>query len=146
MAADIFLSYARENRERVRPLVELLEAQGWSVFWDREILPGQPWSDVIETQLKTARAVIVVWSQGSTTSEWVKAEAMAGKERGILIPARLDDCQIPLPFGLIQTADLDPAHAPSETTQQLLRHVANLIAKPVVNPQASTYSHVDKDN
>ena len=36
---DIFLSYAREDEARVRPIVEELQARGWSVFWDRTTPP-----------------------------------------------------------------------------------------------------------
>ena len=39
--SDIFLSYASEDRERVRPVAEALGRQGWEVWWDRDIPPGQ---------------------------------------------------------------------------------------------------------
>jgi len=32
--ADVFVSYARRDKERVAPLVALIEAQGWSVYPD----------------------------------------------------------------------------------------------------------------
>ena len=35
--ADIFLSYARKDKDRIEPLAKALGGQGWSVFWDREI-------------------------------------------------------------------------------------------------------------
>lgn len=38
--ADIFLSYSSDDRGRVRPIVAALERRDWSVWWDREILPG----------------------------------------------------------------------------------------------------------
>ncbi len=38
----IFVSYAREDQERVKPIVNELEKHGWSVFWDRKIPPGKP--------------------------------------------------------------------------------------------------------
>jgi tetratricopeptide (TPR) repeat protein len=60
--ADIFVSYASEDRERVRGLVELLESHGWSVWWDRSLKAGETWPDVIERELGRARCVLVVWS------------------------------------------------------------------------------------
>ena len=38
--ADIFVSYASEDRDRILLLVEALESQGWSVWWDRELITG----------------------------------------------------------------------------------------------------------
>jgi len=39
--ADIFISYASEDRQRAGALAETLGARGWSVWWDREIPLGQ---------------------------------------------------------------------------------------------------------
>ena len=102
--ADIFISYAQEDGESIQPLVALLENQGWTVFWDRKLLPGDNWTTLIDQKLTGAKAAIVVWSRHSAASEWVKAEAMAARERGILVPVRIDQTAIPLPFGLVQTA------------------------------------------
>ncbi len=73
--SDIFLSYASEDRERVRPLAEALAEQGWDVWWDRSIPPGQTWREVIQAALAEARCVVVVWSRRSVESRWVIAEA-----------------------------------------------------------------------
>jgi hypothetical protein len=35
--SDIFISYASEDRSRVRPLADALSGHGWSVWWDRQI-------------------------------------------------------------------------------------------------------------
>ena len=48
---DIFISYASEDRERVRPLAEALSRQGWSVWWDRDISTGQRFHRVIDEEL-----------------------------------------------------------------------------------------------
>jgi hypothetical protein len=69
--SDIFLSYANEDLPRVLPLVRALERRGWSVWWDRAILPGRTYDIVIEEALEAARCVIVVWSNTSVTSDWV---------------------------------------------------------------------------
>ena len=39
--SDIFLSYASEDFPRVGHLIRALERHGWSVWWDRTILPGK---------------------------------------------------------------------------------------------------------
>ncbi len=104
--SDIFLSYARQDRGRVGPLVEALESRGWKVFWDRAIRPGKMWDRVIETALQSARCVVVLWSRESVGSDEVLDEAHEARRRGVLIPARLDDAEIPYRFRRIHTADL----------------------------------------
>jgi adenylate cyclase len=63
--ADVFVSYARSDKARVAPLVAAIEAQGWSVWWDPEIAPGQEFDRQIAAELKIATAVLVVWTPKS---------------------------------------------------------------------------------
>ena len=43
--ADIFISYAHEDRSRIERLAATLEAEGLSVWWDRHIAGFRyPWS------------------------------------------------------------------------------------------------------
>ena len=104
--ADIFLSYAREDRDRAEKLAHALESRGWSVWWDRRIQAGHSFAEVIETQLEAARCVVVLWTEHSINSNWVQNEASEGDHRTVLIPVRLDDVRIPLGFRHLQTADL----------------------------------------
>jgi len=104
--SDIFISYASQDRARIRPLVEALEARGWSVFRDTTLLPGEAWRRKITAELDAARCVIVLWSASSVESHWVEQEAEEGQRRGILVPAMLDRVKIPLGFRGLQAADL----------------------------------------
>jgi hypothetical protein len=104
--ADIFLSYASEDRERAATLAQLLEARAWSVWWDRRIFIGEAFDKAIERELETAKAVVVLWSTHSIESEWVKNEAAVASERGVLVPAMIDPVKLPLEFRRKQTADL----------------------------------------
>jgi hypothetical protein len=106
MASDIFISYAREDRELASALAEVLLAQGWSVWWDRVIPPGKTWDEVIESELTTTRVVIVIWSTHSVQSRWVRAEAAEAMDRNILIPVRVAEITPPLAFRHLQAADL----------------------------------------
>ena len=84
--ADTFISYAREDRTRVRLLADALSAHGWSVWWDYQIQAGKAFDEVIEGALASARSVVVVWSHQSIASHWVLEEAEEGRRRGILVP------------------------------------------------------------
>jgi len=103
---DVFISYASEDKERVAPLVKALESHGLNVWWDRNIQPGQSFSDVIEEALNQCRCVIVVWTPNAVQSRWVNAEAAEGANQGILIPILLEETKIPLEFRRIHTAQL----------------------------------------
>ena len=103
---DIFISYSQKDEQRIRPFVNALEDQGWSVFWDRRIPAGQTWRSHTGKALEEARCVIVAWSTNSIASEWVIEEADKGKQRRILVPVRIDNVDPPLGFGGIQAADL----------------------------------------
>lgn len=104
--SDIFISYASQDRDRIGPLVEALEAHGWSVFWDTTLLPGETWRRKITKELDAARCVIVLWSESSVESHWVEQEAEEGQRRRILVPAMIDRVRIPLGFRSLQAANL----------------------------------------
>lgn len=127
--SDIFISYARADKERAELLAEAFSRQGWSVWWDREIPPGKSFDETIENALISARCVIVLWSKDSVSSRWVKTEAAEGAARGILVPALIDNVQIPLEFKRIEAADLSEWHGDSAHFEfdQLLKTVAGIL-------------------
>jgi len=101
--SDIFISYAREDREQAEILATRLTEAGWSVWWDPELHAGEHFAEVIEQALDQVRAVIVLWSRHSVTSRWVRAEANEGLRQEKLIPLSLDASEPPLIFKPIHT-------------------------------------------
>jgi len=113
--ADVFISYAREDRPKAEQVARALNAAGIETFWDTEIPPGQTWADYIEGKLNRSKVLIVLWSAHSTSSQWVREEARMGRDAGKLIPAMLDASPAPFGFGEVQAANLatwtgDPNH------------------------------------
>jgi hypothetical protein len=104
--ADIFLSYARPDLEVARGIAADLETEGYSVFFDQHIGVGESWDALIESEIEAAKCVVVLWSATSRSREWVRNEARFGKQKGILCPALIESCVLPLEFNGMQTADL----------------------------------------
>ena len=75
--ADVFLSYKRVDRTRARAVVVALQASGRSVWWDEGLTPREAWDATIEREIGLARKVIVLWSQRSVASEWVRSPLRA---------------------------------------------------------------------
>jgi adenylate cyclase len=134
--ADVFISYARTDKERVAPLVTALEAKGWSVWWDPEIAAGQQFDDQIEAEINAARAVLVVWTPTSVASRWVRGEAREAADRGILVPVRFEDARLPMDVRALHTTDLDNWGEDPESPpfQEILRALGSMIAPQAAKP------------
>lgn len=133
--ADIFLSYAREDRARAAQVAQGLQANGFDVFWDTEIPPGVTWADHIESKLSQCKALIVLWTGESVKSQWVREEARMGRDKGVLIPVMLDTVPAPLGFGELQAADLSSWNGEAEHPQW--GHVLNALRARMSVPAAA---------
>ncbi|CAA6821927.1 MAG: TIR protein [uncultured Thiotrichaceae bacterium] len=141
--SDIFISYSRKDKPWVEKLASSLEAEGYDVWWDPEILPGQDFETVIRQSLEGAKCVITVWSQSSISSHWVKEESSYALERRVLVPVLYQAIKPPMPFGRIHTADLQgwKGKTSDPRYQQLLRAIAVHCPVDLVDPplhQSST--------
>src|SRR4029079_6460527 len=105
--AEIFISYARSEEPRAVRVAEVLRSAGYRVWRDDELPAHRAYVEVIEERLKSANAVVVLWSAEAAKSEWVRAEADTARHLGTLIQATIDGGIPPLPFNQIQCADLD---------------------------------------
>jgi TolB-like protein/tetratricopeptide (TPR) repeat protein len=107
-AADVFISYKAEDRRRIQPLVQALQADGYSVWWDQHIGTGDEWRQTIERQLDVAKCVIVAWSKHSIGPEgrFVRDEASRAQRRHIYVPVLIDPVEPPLGFGESQATSL----------------------------------------
>src|SRR5438445_11683280 len=104
--SDVFISYARADEEQAKRVADALRTDGYAVWRDDELPAHRAYADVIEERLKSAKAVIVLWSGEAAKSQWVRAEADAARSAGTLVQANLDGTMPPMPFNQIQCADL----------------------------------------
>ncbi len=88
---DVFISYPRVERAKVEPIKDKLEALGLKTFFDiHGIDGGDTFPDVIDHALKSAKAVLGVWSPRAFQSKWCMIECRVGAIRGVLVPIAVE--------------------------------------------------------
>jgi hypothetical protein len=103
--ADVFISYARLDADRVRPVSAALHAAGLDVWWDPSA-PLEPEAAARDPKLVSAPAVLVLWSAAARNADHVLLEAVTAMGGGKLIQARMDDVSPPSPFDRLPVHDL----------------------------------------
>lgn len=122
--ADVFISYARQDREWVETLAGEIERAGLTVWWDRQLSYGRSFDAIISAELEAARAVVVVWSATAIQSDWVKDEAQAGRARGVLLPVLKEAVAPPLGFRQSHSANL--ARWPDEDQREFVKLLSEI--------------------
>ena len=111
----VFISYAHEDRKAVRKLYKYLVDDGMDVWRDKEkLIPGHNWEYEIRKAVREADVVILCISNdfnmaGYRQKEviWAIDAAMEKPEGEIfLIPARLEECEMPGRLSKWQWVDL----------------------------------------
>jgi hypothetical protein len=134
MSKKLFVSYSRKDKAMAQRVADALEVQGYEVFWDAAIPPGQKFDAYILEQLRTSDAVLVLWSSHSVESDYVKEEADYAKTNKVLVPLRIDETALPFGFTRIQTTDLLHWHGSIQDPEW--RRVVDAIESSIAN-QAS---------
>jgi len=99
---DVYLSYSRKDRARVRGLAEELRAAGLEVWFDQWVVkPGDDIYLSMERGLEAARVQVLCMSPAALGSDWVALErstvlfrdpSNAGRR---FVPLLLADCELP---------------------------------------------------
>lgn len=100
--ADLFISYSRSDRDRCTAIRDALTALKVNVWSDARIGAGSQFDREIEREIAAATALLVLWSEESVESDWVRNEARTGKEEDRLIATQIRPCQLPLEFRSVQ--------------------------------------------
>ena len=124
---DVFISYSHEDYAHAAELAQLLEEAQYVVWWDRNLVGGTHYRDIIDEKLKQAKKVIVLWSASSVGAGFVIDEAQEAKDLHKLIPIVIDNCKPPLGFRDIHTLYIKKFQAVAETI------VASIEDKPLAH-------------
>jgi adenylate cyclase len=103
---EVFISYARTTAKQAEAVAQGLRALGYRVWRDDELPAHRSYSEVIEERLRSAKAVVVVWSAEAARSQWVQSEADHARAQNKLVQVNIDGTALPMPFDRIQCADL----------------------------------------
>ncbi len=113
---SVFLCHAKEDREEIRRVHNYLVAVGTDPWLDEEdLLPGQNWQHEIKRQIPKSDLVVAFLSRTSVgKTGYVQRELRMAVEAAeyrpegtiYVIPARLDDCQLPDSLAKYQGVDL----------------------------------------
>lgn len=103
---DVFLSYAHLDAEHdvanARTIGQWLESLGYTVWWDRGLVPGDSWPKVLVAKVEAAKRMIVLWSANADKSQWVHTETALAFAKDKLVPLALDDHPFPEHWSAIQ--------------------------------------------
>ena len=136
--AKVFISYARDDALAARQLAECIGRAGHEVWWDRHIQGGSRFASEIDRELKSAQAVVVLWTPSSIDSAWVQDEAAEGRDTGRLVPVTLNGSRPPLGFRQFQSVDLGTWAGQGEPDD--LTDLLGTIAKIAGNGTSSSQS------
>ncbi len=142
--ARVFLSYDHDDRARAALIAGAIEKAGHSVWWDERIAAGAEYNSEIEGAVERADAVVVLWSERSVRSAWVRDEAAEGRDRGKLIPATIDGTKPPMGFRQYQTIDLSRRKRSGglQNLDNLLRAVGDIAQGQAVERATARPVHV----
>ena len=126
--AEVFISYKREDKETAKKIAEALALYGFQVWWDIDLLPGDEFIDEINEMIDGAKATIVLWSELSVGSKFVKAEAKKAWELDSFVPVLISQgIDIPVPFNTTHSHDLTDWDGEPIPIQDNLRSLIGVI-------------------
>lgn len=94
--AHMFVSYARDDRDAVMPVLQELSDLEWRLWWDEEIPGGADWHAYLTRRIKEAQNLLVFVSAASNRSNWVAEEIRLARDLGKpILSIRLDWSEVP---------------------------------------------------
>ncbi len=130
-SADVFISYSREDKDRVLELAAQLRTAGVSIWIDQGGIDGAAlWGEAIVNALDSAKVLLLMVTESSVRSHNVAKEVVLTSERkGHILPILLEPTNIPsslkYPLAGIQQIEYFQGN-PDQNLQVVLRSLQKL--------------------
>lgn len=105
--ADVFISYSRNDVRSAVIIKDIIERHGYSAWHDESIKKDEEWRYQIEAQLEISKCIIVIWTEDSVASKWVREEAQYALDAQKYIGITFDALKPPIGFRELQLNNLD---------------------------------------
>jgi hypothetical protein len=123
----VFVSYAREDFDRIVLTIDQIQQLGYRAWWDTGIEPGATWRDILGQRLRRCSGVVLFASARASRSEWVKWELAEARRLGKrVLPVKMDDIDELSEVGLLLAGQQyvpDPGTTPSPALEVGLRRL-----------------------
>lgn len=105
----IYICYTQHDLDHVRPIHSGLANLGQKVFFDKDSIPaGEDWERLLEKEIKSSDAVVLLWSAAAASSPWVMHElSKALLHEKLVVPCMVDNEPLPTLIKNIQALKWD---------------------------------------
>lgn len=137
--ADVFISYKSQRKAAAEHLAETLRCHGYTVWFDHSLVHGRDFGLQIDRELRSAKAVVVLWCTLAVGSRWVHEEVDLASELGVLVPTKIEACELPVGNRRLDYIDLsnwDGSPRSPNIDDLLLAIAAKVEKQPVPDFQA----------
>lgn len=127
---DVYIAYALDDGDEVGPLGAMLRAAGYGVRFGALVEPGVNHRARAEQEIRSARAVLAIWSSHSVGSAFVRNDADYAANWGNLIAVRIDASAMPVSAAaIVDLSDGAPTSA-GPGAEAILAAIAALSPPP----------------
>ena len=154
----VFVSYAHADRDRVFPIIELLQDNGYHVWYDEGLHAGNDWRDELADRIRDCRAFLYMRTKNSARSPYCRDEIYAAdaemKRRDSETEEVFDESVLPLLSVQLEEADLSGGLRMIIDTKQVIQGAgvsAENIAKALIESGKleacrDTFRYVEGEN
>ncbi|MDX2263603.1 MAG: TIR domain-containing protein [Hyphomicrobiales bacterium] len=139
MSEEIFISYKSERRAAAQHFATVLRHHGFSVWFDYSLIKGRDFGLQIDGRIRAAKALVVLWCSRAVGSRWVIEEVDLAHHLGILIPVKIEACELPTGFRRADYIDLSgwDGNPRGQQIDALIDELEKRVGRPAVIDRAA---------